>query len=200
MELRNVTMGFAVAMLLAFAAAPAHAAASVVCIEKTANTVDRHGTDGSECFAGSDGSGKAKASATGDHSFADSELQTGGKTTATATGGSFSEAVADTGGHAISNASSSSSVTASSDEHGVAKGTATGSSEADASAFGKCNASAKAAGAGSLAVVRCEHDGTFARAKATGGGIAKGFDDAPPICTPNGGFAKVRSSGGNCGP
>ena len=44
-------------MLLVFAAAQAHAKASVVCVEKMNTNVDHKGTDGSECFAGSDGSG-----------------------------------------------------------------------------------------------------------------------------------------------
>jgi hypothetical protein len=186
---------------LAFVAGQAHAKASSVCIEKKNNSVDKKGTDGSECFASSDASGKARSSATGDKSFADAEVNSGGKAKATATGGSFSEATADTGSKSTSNASNGSSVTATSDEHGVAKGTASGSmSEADPSAFGKCNATAKATGASSLAVASCGSNGTFAQATATNGGISKAFDNATPTCTANSvtATAKVMSSGGNC--
>jgi hypothetical protein len=192
----KIMMGLAAAMLLAFAAEEAHAGAGAVCSEKKASSVDHTGTDGSECFASSDGSGKATAKAVGG-SYADSEVQTGGKSKATATGGSFSEATSDTGGHSTGNAATGSSVTVASDEHGVAKGTGTGGSEADAAAFGKCNASAKATG-GSLAVADCEANGTFAHATATGGGVAKAFDNATPVCEPGSGTATVRSSGGNC--
>jgi len=197
---RTTMIGLLAAMLLTFVAAPAHAKAASVCVQKKNNSVDHKGTDGSECFASSDGSGKAHSSATGDKSFADAELNSGGKAKATATGGSFSEATADTGGKSTSNASNGSSVTATSDEHGVAKGTANGSmSEADPSAFGKCNASAKATGTGSLAVASCGSNGTFAQATATNGGIAKAFDNASPTCTASSGStAKVTSSGGNC--
>jgi hypothetical protein len=38
------------------------------------------------------------------------------------------------------------------------------------------------------------------RANATGGGFASGSDTSPPTCTPGAGTAKVRSTGGNCGP
>lgn len=198
MKPRKSMIGLAAAMLLVFAAAPAHAGAGAVCAEKMSANIDNKGTDGSECFASSDGSGTAKAKASGAKSFADGEVQTGGKSNAVATGGSFSEAVSDTSGHSTSHASGGSSVTVASDEHGVAKAAATLASEADASAFGKCSASAKATG-GSLAVADCETNGTFAHATATGGGIAKGFDNASPVCTPGAGTAKVRSSGGNCG-
>jgi hypothetical protein len=197
---RKATIGLIVAMLLIFAAAQAHAAAGSVCAVKKNNSVDHKGVDGSECFASSAGKGNAHSSATGDKSFADAEVNGRGKAKATATGGSFSEAIADTGGKSTSNASNGSSVTATTDEHGVAKGTADGSmSEADPSAFGKCNASAKATGVGSLATSQCGSNGTFAHATATNGGIAKAFDNASPTCTAAGtATAKVQSSGGNC--
>jgi hypothetical protein len=191
-------MGLAVAMLLAFGAAPAHAGPGVKCQEKMNSKVDHKGTDGSECFASSDGTGGAKSKAAGAKSFADAEIQTGGKANAVATGGSFSEAIADTGSHSISNASNGGSVTATSDKHGVAKGTASGSSEADPSAFGKCHATAKATGLNSLATAECLSPGTFAHATATGGGKAHAFSNASPSCVPNAGTAHVHSSGGDC--
>src|ERR1039458_10180388 len=198
MKPRKSMIGLAAAMLLVFAAAPAHAGAGSVCKEKTATSVDNKGSDGSECFASSDGSSTAKSKATGDKSFADAEVSTGGRSKAAATGGSFSEAISDTGGHSTSNSSSGSDGDATSDDHGVAKTTATESSEAHSLAFGKCDAVANSTG-GSLAVADCEADGTFAHATATGGGTAKGFYNASPVCTPGAGTARVRSSGGNCG-
>jgi hypothetical protein len=200
---RTTMTGVLVAMLFVLVAAQAHAKAASVCVQKKNNSVDHKGTDGSECFASSDGSGKARSSATGDKSFADAEVNSGGKAKATATGGSFSEALTDTGSKSTSNASNGSSVTATSDEHGVAKGTANGSmSEADPSAFGKCNASATATNTGSLATLataNCGSNGTFARATATNGGTAKAFDNASPTCTATGTeTAQVTSSGGNC--
>ena len=203
MKSRNAVIGFAATMLLAFAAAPALAKGppfNVKCKEKTANSVDLHGTDGSECFASSDGSGTAKANADGATSFADGEVQTGAEAKATARSGSFSEATSDTHGKSTSKATGGSSVTATSDHHGNAEGTATSGSEADASAFGACDAKATADGAGSLATADCESNGTHAQATATGGGTAKGFSNASPTCNPGAsGTARVRSSGGNCG-
>ena len=42
-----------------------------------------------------------------------------------------------------------------------------------------------------------DYDG-LTTATATGGGIAMGFDYQKPVCTPNGGTAKVKSPMGNC--
>ena len=81
MKPRNVMIGLAAAMLLAFAAAPAQAKGkkfTVVCVEKNNTSVDNKAT-GNECFAKSDGTGTAKAKAA--MGFADSELSTGGTTT-----------------------------------------------------------------------------------------------------------------------
>lgn len=200
MKAGKAMIGFATAMLLVFAAAPAHAKNSggASCVEKNNTSVDKPGTDGSECFASSDGTSTAKSNATGG-SFADAEVATGGKANAVGTGGSFSEATSDTHGQSIAHSTQGSRVTATSDEHGVAKGNASGGSEADASAFGKCNAKAKATG-GSLAVAACATNGGFVHAVATGGGDAEGSDTGLPTCNPGSGTAKVRSSGGNCGP
>jgi len=205
MKLQSAMMGFAVATSLAFAAAPAQAKCTtatftVVCKETTAAHIDHVGGDGSECFAQSDGSGLAKACASDDHSFADSEMSTGGTTHATAKGGSFSGAFADNGGTSVSHVSGAGGDgDATSDDKGTATTNATGSSEAHTQAFGKCTASATASG-GSFANAVCENNGTHATATATKGGHAEAFDDKSPICTPNGGTAKVRSSHGNCGP
>jgi hypothetical protein len=201
MKSRNVVIGFAAAMLFAFAPGSAHAKAkkfTVVCIEKNNTTVD-HTATGTECFASSDGTGKATAKAA--LGFADSELSSGGTTTATVRGsGAFSGATADTGGKSISHvAGAGGDGDATSDEKGTATTNVTGGGEAHTQAFGKCDANATA-DAGSFAKAVCEHNGTHATAVATNGGHAEGFDDKSPICTPNGGTAKVRSTGGNCGP
>jgi hypothetical protein len=199
MKPHRAVMGFAAAMLLAFAAAPAHAGPGAKCSEKQNSSVDHIGTDGSECSASSDGTGTAKSKASGATSSADAEVQTGGKANAVATGGSQSEALSDTGGHATSHASGGGSDGfVESHGHGVAKGNATGGGQTDAVADGKCNASAKAAGSGSYAQSRCGANGSFAHATATGGGAAIAWDNALPTCTPGSGTAKVRSSGGNC--
>jgi len=45
----------------------------------------------------------------------------------------------------------------------------------------------------------CSTKGSFAHVSATNGGFAEGSDTGAPTCTPGGGTAKVRSTGGNCG-
>ena len=206
MKARNVMIGFGAAALLAFAVVPAGAKCNtntftVVCLEKkTAANIDLHGGDGSECFAQSDGTGTAKACASDNKSFADSEMSTGGTTHATAKGGSFSEATADHGGTSTSHVEGAAGDgDATSDDNGTATTDVTGGAEGHSSAFGKCDAQATSDGAGSFALADCEAKGTFAHAKATGGGEARAFNRSPPICHPNGGTARVRSSGGNCG-
>jgi len=200
LEPRKAIFGIAAAMLLVFAAAPAYAGPfTVKCIVTTATNLDLIGSDGSECFASSDGSGTAKAKAADDSSFADGEIETNGSALATAKGGSFSEATADTGGDSTSHVTGGGDGDATSDENGVAFTKAINAGEAHSQAFGKCKATARAIGAGSLATALCEQDGTKACAKATGGGIAKAFGDAAPVCTPGSGTASVRSSGGKCG-
>ena len=78
MKARTTMIGLLAAMLLTFVAAQAHAKASVVCAEKKNNSIDHKGVDGSECFASSDGKGKSHSSASGDKSFADAEVNSGG--------------------------------------------------------------------------------------------------------------------------
>ena len=203
--LQSAMMGFAAATVLAFVPGPAHAGCTphtftVVCKVTTATNKDLLGGDGSECFAQSDGSGLAKACASDSGSFADSEMSTGGTTHATAKGGSFSEALADHKGTSVSHVSGAGGDgDATSDDNGTATTNVTGGAEGHSAAFGKCDATATSGGAGSLATAECTTKGGFVRANATGGGVAEGSDTAPPTCTPGGGTAKVRSSGGNCG-
>ena len=207
MKSRSAMMGFAGAILLVFAVGTAHAfcnqlpAFTVKCKETTAAHKDLHGGDGSECFAQSDGTGTATACAKGNKSSADAEPNTGGTATATARGGSISISSADNGGTSISHVSGAGGDgDATSDDKGTATTKATGGSEAHTQAFGKCDATATATG-GSFANAVCEHNGTHATAVATKGGHAEGFDDKSPICIANGvSTAKVRSTGGNCGP
>jgi Family of unknown function (DUF6764) len=201
MKPRKATIALAVAMMLALSALSAHAGPSVVCTEKKNTTVQHNGTDGSECFASSDGKSKGHSTATGDKSFADAEAMTGGKATAIASGvSSFSGATADTRGRSTASATGDGSqANAATDANGKAKSTANGSNaEADTQAFGKCKATSMATGAKSLSTAVCTHSGKFATATATGGGTAMAFDDKPPVCAPAGGTAMVRSSFGNC--
>ncbi len=116
----------------------------------------------------------------------------------TGTDGSFCEAVADGTSKSKAKAKGKSVTAATSGRHGTAKAIAIGGSNAQSVAFGKGKAKAKAIG-GSVAFAECGTNGTFAQAMATGGGVAKAFDNATPTCTPGAGTAKVRSSGGNCG-
>jgi len=203
MKVRNAMLGFSLAMLLGSAAGPAHARSApftVKCVEKHNTTLDLVGSDGSECFASSDKTGTATAKASDDHSFADAELSSKGTSTATARGGSFSEAISDTGGISISHVTGAGGDgDATTDHKGTATTKATGGSEAHTQAFGKCDAQATADGAGSFALGDCEAKGTFAHAKATGGGEARAFWNAAPICNAVApATAKVHSSGGNC--
>lgn len=202
---RRTTIGLAFAMMLALATTQAYAGAGSSCTEKRNTNIDQMGSDGSECFASSDGKSKAHSTATGNKAFAEADAETHGMATANASGvNSFSEASADTKGHSTSNATGdNSSANTSSDHRGKAKATANGTgSEADSSAFGKCKATSMATtgvDGPSSAVADCSHNGTFVSATATDGGMAEGFDDAPPTCDPGPhGTAKVHSSGGNC--
>ncbi len=185
------------AMLLALSAAQAHAGGAV-CAPHL-GLVDHTGSDGSECLASSDGTGTPHANAKGAGSFAEADLSSGGKATATAKDGSFSDAAADSGGHSTSHASGAGSFgEAVSDDHGTAKATATAGGNGQSAAFGKCKATGKATGSSSAAFAQCENAGTFATATATNGGTAFGFDDQAPTCIPNGGTATVKSTFGNC--
>ena len=201
MKVRNAMLGFSLAMLLGPVAGAAHARSApftVKCVEKHNTTLDLVGSDGSECFASSDKTGTATAKASDDHSFADAELSSKGTSTATARGGSFSEAISDTGGISISHVTGASDGDATTDHKGTATTTASNASEAHSQAFGKCDAVAKADG-GSFALADCEAKGTFAHATATGGGEARAFWNAAPICNAVApATAKVRSTGGKC--
>ena len=133
MKSRTAVIGFAATMLLAFAATPALAQFTVVCKTKKSPPISLNGDDGSSCFASADGTSakNAKASASGNGSFADAEEQTGGHSKATATDGSFAESSSDTHGQSTSDASGTSSASVASDHKGVAQATASGSSEAE---------------------------------------------------------------------
>ena len=85
--LQSAMMGFAAAMLLAFAAAPAHAK-TLVCKTKKGHTdVFHNGTDGSMCEAVTeDGTGKSQAKATGANSFSETDVDHHGNAKASANG------------------------------------------------------------------------------------------------------------------
>lgn len=193
-------IGFAAAALLPFAAAQAFAGAKTVCTTSSSSTHVMHtGSDGSECLATSDGTGKAKANASGSGSYAETDVLSGGHSSSFATDSAMSEAESESDGRSTAHASNPGSNTyVDADNHGVAKGTATGGSTSEATALGKCVATSKAT-QGSTADANCEAAGSFVHSTATDGGEAFGSDSSPPTCTPNGGTAKVRSTGGNCG-
>jgi hypothetical protein len=188
-------IGFAAGVLLIFASAPVHAGAGAVC--KSTSGVDMHsGADGSDCLASSDGTGNAKASAKTSGS-AQTFVTTGGKSNAVATGSGSAEAESESGGKSTAHASSSGSAFVDADNGGVATTTATGSGSGEATAFGNCVATSKASSS-ATANADCTTSGGFVHSTATNGGTAIGTDTAPPTCSPGGGTAKVRSSGGNC--
>jgi len=80
---------------------------------------------------------------------------------------------------------------------GKAISTAEHGSTATAESHELCDAHATAKH-GASASATCSTFNGFAIASATHGGEATASDTAAPICTPNGGTAKVRSSAGNC--
>jgi len=217
MEPRKAVFGIAVAMLLAFAAVPAHAGPKfkgALCQTKANVKFSKTGVDMSECEVSSDGTSTvgpngllpALAKASGD-SDAGADILTGGRAHAYATDHSESFASSDTNGHATSHADGAKSFAeAVSDGGARSLANASGGGNGQSAAFGEtggtligfCTAHGTAIGANSTAFAQCEAAG-HACAKATGGGTALAFDDKPPTCTPNGGTANVRSSGGNCG-
>ena len=201
MEPRTATIGLAVAVTLELGAASAFAGPGSVCTVTKNTSVDHKGTDGSECFASSDGHAKGHSTATGSGASPEADAMTHGKSVATASGtNSFSLASADTGGHSTASATGDKSqANAATDANGKAKSTSNGdSAEADTQAFGKCKSTSMATGTGSLATASCSKAGKFAFATATNGGTAHAFDNMPPVCTPAGGSATVHSSGGDC--
>lgn len=181
MKSRKATIGLIAAMFLVFAAAQADAKskATVKCVEKTNDSTDLVGGDGSECFASSDGSGKAQANATGNKSFSDAEVSTSGKSKATAKSGGFSEATSDTGGNSTSLASGGGSAGAVTDENGIADATATGEGSANASGFGGM-ATATADSSGSSTA---EADATGGMATATSDSSGSSTAEAAANCT-----------------
>ena len=194
---KKAVIGFATVLLVAAFAAPLAHAGGATC--KSTNGEKKHtASDGSSCLASSDGTGKAKAKATGGAS-AQTFVETGGKSNSVASDQATSEAESESKGKSTAHASGpGSDAFVDADQKGVATATANGGSVANVTALGKCNATGMATGA-SAVNANCEADGSFVHATATGGGEADGSDTEPPTCTPNGGTAKVRSSGGNCG-
>src|SRR5271167_3922510 len=93
---RKAMTGFAAAVLVVFGAVQAHAGAGAKC--KSSKGVKMHtGTDGSSCLASSDGTGSAKAKATGDSS-SQTFVETGGKSNSVAEDHSVSEAESESKG------------------------------------------------------------------------------------------------------
>ncbi len=199
--IRQITvMGFAIAALLSVNPAKALAAPGANCVSTSGDFMNVGG-DGSSCDAFSDGSGKAKATAKG-NSGANSEVVSGDKATAVATDHSFAEAESQ-GSSCPAKATANHGASAASlcfGQGGSAQATASnGADLARADAGAACKATAKATGAGSDAIAECSTPGGFVNATATNGGFAEGSDTDSPNCVPNGGTAKVRSTGGNCG-
>jgi hypothetical protein len=196
MNPRKVAMRLASALLVAFAAAPAHAGAGAVC-SAASGMIGHTGADGSHCFGSSDGTDTAISKASVD-GLAQTFVITAGEANAAATDHSGAVSQAGKGGLATSNAKDHSEAEAFGYAGGVAKATADDQSSVQAQSSVGCNATAKATGASSIAIAQCSNGG-FAHVTATNGGVAQGADSAKPTCTPNGGTSKVRSTGGNCG-
>lgn len=198
---RITIMGLAIAALLSVIPTGAFAAGGANCVSKSAGEIDHDGADGSHCTADATGqNSKAIANAKGNGSSAISTVEDGGQGNAIASGAS--DAQTSVAGPCKAKASAKNS----SDALGVcgapgasAQANANKNSTATADASAKCKAKANATNDGS-ADADCNVDGGFAIVTATNGGSAVGSDTSLPTCSPNGGTAKVRSSGGNCGP
>ena len=194
--------GFAAAILLLGLGATAHAAKGAKCISKGIGEVTNSGTDGSDCTADGVAPGdKAVAKAKGD-STANSEADSGVTANANANNKSEADATASAAckANANSNGDGSFSEAVCTADHGSAKSVTNKGSTSFVDADDDCKASGNAKN-GAEADATCVTGGGFANATATNGGVAEAFDDAPPTCdTSGGGTAKVRSSGGNCGP
>jgi hypothetical protein len=191
---RKAVTGFATGMLLVWITASAHAG-GVSC--KSNNGEHKRSKNGSSCLASSDGTGQAKAKASGGAS-AQTFVTTGGKSNSIASNQAMAEAESETDGKSTAHASGAGSdAFVDADQKGVATVNATGGSTANVTALGNCNATGMATG-GSTVNANCEADGSFVHATATGGGEADGSDSGAPTCIPNGGTATVSSTGGNC--
>ena len=198
----TVVSGFASAiLLLGLGATAAYAAKGATCISKGAGEVSNHGTDGSECDADGVASGDtAVAKAKGD-SIADSLAEGGGTATASANINGEADATASAACKANANENRGSNAEAvCTSDHGSAKSVASKGSNSTVEADDDCKASGNAKN-GAEADAFCETTGGFATATASNGARAEASDDKAPVCdTSGGGTAKVRSSGGNCGP
>jgi hypothetical protein len=171
--------------------------------------------------------GQAKATSSGDAAGAVSEANFGGSATSkatgahsqsvseiTGTGGGITESTAKGGGQAVSEVTSNgggNAITNSDKGDAVAEVALTGGGTANATANGtgsqavsdvkaNCIVTTTAKGDDSAAIGQCQNSGSTVTISATKGSQAEGSDTTAPICTPmNGGEAKVRSPGGNCG-
>jgi hypothetical protein len=198
--------GYAAALALAltfasmtFAFVEAAQAGDGAACKSSSGFVAHSGTDGSSCDANSDGSSTARAVAN-ENSYASSAVLTEGNASAVAKGNSIAGSTANSGGHSTSRALNSGGATAYAQDRGAAKATASGGAIAESGADARCKTMAHANGTtGTRASALCNKNGGFVNATATNGGVATGSDTDPPICTPNGGTARVRSTGGNCG-
>jgi hypothetical protein len=92
MRSRKAMIGFAAAMLLAFAAAQADAK-TLICKTKKGD-VFHNGKDGSMCEAVADGTSKSQAKATGPNSFAESTSDSHGNAKSNAINGGNAQAAA----------------------------------------------------------------------------------------------------------
>jgi len=212
----------AVAAIAVAAIAPIKAIAgsdSVICVSKGRGFNTNSLNDGTFCEVDSETGGKstAKASSGGSASADDFMF---GKATATSSHGATTEADASfpkgkakaTGSGAGSSAtaiSSQCSSTAMAQTGGTAlancatgKATATasdgGSADAESKFVTNCVVKATSTGMGSMSTANCEKAGGFVTITTANGGVASGNGVDPPICTPGGGTATVKSSGGDC--
>ena len=122
--------------------------------------------------------GKAKATASGNDTFA---TAISSQCPASAT--------AKTGGNATANCATGKATASASDG---------GTADAESQFVTNCVVNAKSTGMGSMSTADCEMAGGFVTVTTTGGGVASGNGVDPPICTPSSGTATVKSSGGNC--
>jgi hypothetical protein len=179
----------------------ANAKSDASCTATTPSVITHKGENGTECQAQVIGGGRNKAT-----SHASGSALAG----SVAKSGGTADAKASNGGQATSEAcAGKTTATANgSNAKAVAKVTAGGSAEASAKkgaqavamAAVQCKVRASAADLGSFGQASCSNLGSVITVEATKGSTAEGSDTKPPSCKRvNGGIAKVRSPGGNCG-
>ncbi len=138
---RKAMTGLATAALIALAT-QVHAGGATC---KSSNGEKKHtASDGSSCLASSDGTGKAKAKATGGAS-AQTFVEIGGNASSVASDEAMSEAEAESKGKSTAHASGAGSdAFVDADLKGMATANATGGGFANVTALGKCNATGMA--------------------------------------------------------